>query len=150
MATPAFEDLVDTFALLPDWEERYRHIIAMGKAMPAMDDAWKVRALKVHGCASEVWLRTTVKDGVFDFQGDSDAVIVRGLIGVVHALYSGLPVAEALTVDAIAELRRLDLHSHLSGQRANGLNSMVHRIQADVEKNKGEYLRSHHGTLIHR
>jgi cysteine desulfuration protein SufE len=134
MATPAFEDIVETFALLTDWEDRYRHIIAMGKAMPALDAVWKVPAIKVNGCASQVWLRPTVADGVFDFQGDSDAVIVRGLIGVLHALYAGLPVADIAAVDAAGELRRLDLQSHLSGQRSNGLHSMVERIRAEAHK----------------
>jgi cysteine desulfuration protein SufE len=134
MATPAFEDLVDTFAFLTDWEDRYRHIIAMGKAMPALDDAWKVPAFKVDGCASQVWLRPVVEDGVFDFQGDSDALIVRGLVGVVHALYAGLPVGKVPSIDAVAELQRLDLHNHLSGQRSNGLHSMVQRIRAEAKR----------------
>lgn len=129
MATQAFEDLSDTFEFLDDWEERYRHVIDLGKAMPPLDDSFKVPALKVQGCASQVWLRPVVNDGRFDFEGDSDALIVRGLIAVLHALYSGLPVAEVGKVDAVAELGRLGLNDHLSAQRSNGVRAMVERIR---------------------
>jgi cysteine desulfuration protein SufE len=129
MASPAFEDIVDTFEFLEDWEDRYRHVIELGKAMPALDDTFKVPALKVQGCASQVWLRPLVQGGRFDFQGDSDAMIVRGLIAILHALYSGLTLAEVLAVDAPAELARLGLNDHLSSQRSNGLRAMVERIR---------------------
>ena len=86
MANPAFEELVDTFAFLDDWEDRYRHVIELGRSMPPLDPAFRVDALKVHGCASQVWLRPMPANGRFDFQGDSDAMIVRGLIAVLHAL----------------------------------------------------------------
>ena len=129
MATQAFEDIADTFEFLDDWEERYRHVIELGKAMPPLDDSFKVAALKVQGCASQVWLRLVVQDGRFDFEGDSDALIVRGLIAVLHALYSGLPVAEVGKVDAVAELGRLGLNDHLSAQRSNGVRAMVERIR---------------------
>ena len=129
MATPAFEDLAETFAFLDDWEDRYRHVIDLGKAMPPLDDSFKVPALKVDGCASQVWLRPMIADGRFEFQGESDAMIVRGLIAVLHALYAGLPVAEVGRVDAPAELGRLGLNEHLSSQRSNGLRAMVERIR---------------------
>ena len=129
MATQAFEDLADTFEFLDDWEDRYRHVIDLGKAMPPLDDSFKVPALKVQGCASQVWLRPVVSAGHFDFEGDSDALIVRGLIAVLHALYSGLPVAEVGKVDAVAELGRLGLNDHLSAQRSNGVRAMVERIR---------------------
>lgn len=129
MATPAFEDLAETFAFLDDWEERYRHVIDLGKAMPPLDDSFKVPALKVDGCASQVWLRPQIAEGRFDFQGESDAMIVRGLIAVLHALYGGLPLAEVARVDAHAELGRLGLHEHLSSQRSNGVRAMVERIR---------------------
>lgn len=129
MATQAFEDLAETFEFLDDWEDRYRHVIELGKAMPALDDTFKVPALKVTGCASQVWLRPLVQDGHFDFQGDSDAMIVRGLIAVLHQLYAGLTLKEVLAVDATAELGRLGLNDHLSAQRSNGLRSMVERIR---------------------
>jgi cysteine desulfuration protein SufE len=129
MATEAFEELAETFEFLDDWEDRYRHVIDLGKAMPALDDSFKVPALKVQGCASQVWLRPVIEDGRFDFQGDSDAMIVRGLIAVLHALYAGIPVAEVGKVDAVAELGRLGLNDHLSAQRSNGLRAMVERIR---------------------
>jgi cysteine desulfuration protein SufE len=132
MATPAFEDLAETFEFLDDWEDRYRHVIELGKAFPPLDDSFKVPALKVQGCASQVWLRPMIDGGRFDFQGDSDAMIVRGLIAVLHALYAGLPVAKVADVDAAAELGRLGLNEHLSGQRSNGLRAMVQRIREEA------------------
>lgn len=129
MATEAFEEIAETFEFLDDWEDRYRHVIELGKAMPPLDESFKVPALKVQGCASQVWLRPVIEGGHFDFQGESDAMIVRGLIAVLHALYSGLPVAEVAKVDAPAELARLGLNDHLSAQRSNGLRAMVDRIR---------------------
>ena len=129
MATQAFDEIAETFDFLDDWEDRYRHVIELGRAMPPLDDMFKVPALKVDGCASQVWLRPLIGDGRFDFQGDSDAMIVRGLIAVLHALYSGLPLAEVARVDAGAELARLGLNDHLSAQRSNGLRAMVERIR---------------------
>ena len=129
MSTAAFEDIVETFEFLDDWEDRYRHLIEIGRAMPAMDPALQTPASKVDGCASQVWIVPTVEDGRFDFIGDSDALIVRGLVAVVHALFAGLPVAEVGRVDATAELRRLGLDEHLSAQRSHGLRAMVARIR---------------------
>ncbi len=129
MATAAFEDIAETFDFLDDWEERYRHLIELGRAMAPLDDSFKVAAYKVDGCASQVWLRPIIADGHFDFQGDSDAMIVRGLIAVLHALYAGVPVAEVNRINAPAELARLGLNDHLSSQRSNGLRAMVERIR---------------------
>ncbi|OUD10962.1 cysteine desufuration protein SufE [Marivivens niveibacter] len=129
MATDAFEEIADTFDFLDDWEDRYRHVIDMGKAMPPLDDAFKVPATKVDGCASQVWLVPNTDGGVFTFKGDSDAMIVRGLIAVLHALYSGVPVAEVNKIDAHAELGRLGLNEHLSAQRSNGVRAMIERIR---------------------
>ncbi|MCZ4352398.1 SufE family protein [Roseovarius aestuarii] len=129
MAQPAFEDIVEDFEFLEDWEDRYRHVIEQGKALPALDEALKVPATKVDGCASQVWLHPRIEDGVFSFQGDSDALIVRGLIAVLHALYDGLPVGEVAGVDAGGELARLGLNDHLSAQRSNGLRAMIERIR---------------------
>ena len=129
MSTEAFEDIVETFEFLDDWEDRYRHLIELGKAMPAMDPALQTPASKVDGCASQVWIVPTVEGGRFDFIGDSDALIVRGLVAVVHALFAGLPVADVAGVDAQAELARLGLQEHLSAQRSNGLRAMVGRIR---------------------
>ena len=130
MSTQAFEEIVEAFEFLDDWEDRYRHLIELGRAMPAMDPALQTEASKVEGCASQVWIVPNSKDGVFDFIGDSDALIVRGLVAVVHALYAGVPVAEIAKIDAMGELARLGLQDHLSAQRSNGLTAMVARIQA--------------------
>ena len=129
MATAAFEEIAETFDFLDDWEDRYRHVIELGKAMPPMDPALQVPATKVEGCASQVWIMPMIEGGRFDFQGDSDALIVRGLIAVLHALYAGVPVNEIDTIDAQAELGRLGLDEHLFSQRSNGLRAMVARIR---------------------
>ncbi|MEJ2022488.1 MAG: SufE family protein, partial [Maritimibacter sp.] len=121
MATEAFEAIVEDFEFLDDWEDRYAMVIDMGKQMPGLDEALKVPATKVDGCASQVWLVPRVEDGVFHFDGDSDGLIVRGIIAVLGALFNGLTLAEVLATDAQAELGRLKLQEHLSGQRSNGL-----------------------------
>ena len=133
MAAAEFEDLADTFEFLDDWEDRYRHVIEIGRAMPPLDPALRVPATKVEGCASQVWIVPQI-DGEgpqaqFDFMGDSDAMIVRGLIAVLHTLYAGRAVAEVATLDAQAALARLGLNDHLSAQRSNGLRAMVARIR---------------------
>ena len=133
MATEAFDDIAETFDFLEDWEDRYRHVIELGKAMAPLDEVFRVSATKVHGCASQVWIAPVIEGegpgAVFSFKGDSDAMIVRGLIAILHALYSGLTVAEVLRVDAGGELARLGLNEHLSSQRSNGLRAMVERIR---------------------
>lgn len=129
MASAAFEEVVEDFEFLEDWEDRYRYVIERGRAMDPLNDALKVDANKMHGCASQVWLFPRIEDGVFSFEGDSDAMIVRGLIAVLRALYNGLPVAEVPGVDAGGELARLGLNDHLSAQRSNGLRAMVERIR---------------------
>jgi len=129
MANPDFEDLVETFEFLDDWEDRYRHVIDMGKAMDPLEDALRVPVTKVDGCASQVWLVPKIDGDVFTFRGESDAMIVRGLIAVLLALYNNQPVSEINKIDAIAELGRLGLNDHLSAQRSNGLRAMVDRIR---------------------
>lgn len=129
MATEAFEEIADTFEFLDDWEDRYRHVIDMGKAIPPMDDALKVPATKVDGCASQVWIQPKISDGTFSFIGDSDAMIVKGLIAVLMALYNDVPVKKVAQIDAPAELGRLGLNDHLSAQRSNGVRAMVERIR---------------------
>jgi len=137
MAKPDFDDLAETFEFLDEWEDRYRHVIEMGRGMEPMDDALKVAANKVDGCASQVWFFPRIDgegaDARFDFLGDSDAMIVRGLIAVLHTLYSGLPVAAVPRVDALGELARLGLDEHLSSQRSNGLRAMVARLRAEAQ-----------------
>ena len=129
MATARFEEIAENFDFLDDWEDRYRHVIDVGKAMDPLDDAFRVPATKVDGCASQVWIVPKVVEGVFTFQGDSDAMIVRGLIAVLHALYNDLPVADVQAVDPLAELGRLGLNDHLSAQRSNGVRAMIERIK---------------------
>ena len=130
MASAAFEDIVEDFEFLEDWEDRYRHVIELGKAMDPLDDALKVPATKVDGCASQVWLHTDVTGGNFRFDGDSDALIVRGLIAVLRSLFNDLPLADVAGVDAAVELGRLGLTEHLSAQRSNGVRAMIERIRA--------------------
>lgn len=129
MASAAFEEIVEDFEFLEDWEDRYRHVIEQGKAMEPLEEALKVPATKVDGCASQVWLHPTITDGRFHFDGESDALIVRGLIAVLRSLYNGLSLAEVVAVDARAELERLGLNEHLSAQRSNGVRAMIERIR---------------------
>jgi cysteine desulfuration protein SufE len=137
MATERFEEIAQDFEFLDDWEDRYRYVIDLGKQMPAMPDALRTPATKVEGCASQVWIVPRVRgegrEARFDFDGESDAMIVRGLIAVLHALYSGLTPDAVLVVDAPGELGRLGLEQHLSSQRSNGLRAMVGRIRAIAE-----------------
>jgi cysteine desulfuration protein SufE len=137
VATPIFEEIAEDFALLEDWEDRYRYVIELGKAMPPLEDALKVPATKVEGCASQVWLVPDIAGAGpgarFDFRGDSDAMIVRGLIAVLRALYGGLSPAAVIETDAQAQLARLGLDQHLSSQRSNGLRAMVGRLRAAAQ-----------------
>jgi cysteine desulfuration protein SufE len=138
MAAPAgvsadFEEIVENFELFDDWEDRYRYVIELGRAMPPLPDARKTSATKVEGCASQVWLvpemrRNAAGQRCLHFDGDSDAMIVRGLIAVLRALYSGRPLDNITSIDAQAELGRLGLEQHLSSQRSNGLKAMVRRL----------------------
>ncbi len=129
MASEAFEEIVEDFEFIEDWEDRYRYVIELGKDMPALDEALRVPATKVDGCASQVWLHPSIEGGVFSFEGASDAMIVSGLISVLRKLYNGLSIAEVLKVDARAEMERLGLNEHLSSQRSNGVRAMIERIR---------------------
>lgn len=132
--TPA-EALVEEFEFLEDWEDRYRYVIELGKALPPLPENEKSDANKVTGCASQVWLVSDAEqDGepVLRFRGDSDAHIVRGLIAILLKLYSGRPASEIAATDAERFFARLGLRDHLSSQRSNGLSSMVQRIRADA------------------
>ena len=133
MSTAEFKAIVEDFEFIDDWEDRYRYIIEKGKTMPPLDDALKVDATKVHGCASQVWMHPTIDDDIFYFDGDSDAIIVRGLIALLKTMYNGLPLATVVNIDAVTELSKLGLTEHLSSQRSNGLNAMVDRIKKIAE-----------------
>ncbi|MBB6307246.1 SufE family protein [Xanthobacter tagetidis] len=127
------EDLIADFELLDDWEDRYRHVIELGRALPPFPDAERTDANKVQGCASQVWLVCHRKHGpagtVLEFEGDSDAHIVRGLVAVLLGLTSGRTPEEILNTDVLATFRRIGLEGHLTPQRSNGLRSMVERIR---------------------
>src|SRR4029079_4946548 len=123
---------------LEEWDDRYRYVIELGRALSPLSDQDRNDANKVQGCASQVWLATTVRPNgqsgpALTFSGDSDAHIVRGLIAILFALYSGKPAREILSTDAIAVFDRLGLRENLTPQRSNGLRSMVQRIHRDAE-----------------
>ena len=127
-------DLVETFDLLGDWEERYRHVIDLGRSLAPLSDAERTEPNRVRGCASQVWLVTeSSPDGSLVFRGDSDAHIVRGLIALLLHLVSGLKPAEIAAFDAAAALDRLGLSGNLSSQRTNGLAAMAERIRRDAK-----------------
>jgi cysteine desulfuration protein SufE len=127
---PSFEDIESDMAFLDDWEDRYRYVIDLGKSLPPLDDALKTPATKVEGCASQVWLVPRREGERIDFDGDSDAMIVRGLIAVLRSLYGGRTADEMLAIDAQGALGRLGLDQALSAQRSNGLRAMVERLRA--------------------
>jgi cysteine desulfuration protein SufE len=131
--TQSFAELVSDFELIDDWEDRYRHVIELGRALPPMDEALKSAATKVSGCASQVWIHsTTLPDNTLDLIGDSDALIVKGLIAVVFLMFKGLSKADIVAYDAQAAFAKLGLTEHLTPQRSNGVASMVKRIKADA------------------
>jgi cysteine desulfuration protein SufE len=132
------DEITETFALLDDWEERYRYVIELGRALPPFPEAERTREHEVQGCVSRVWLVTRLEDGgpegpVIRFLGDSDAHIVRGLVAILIALFSGRSTREILAIDAEAVLDRLGLREHLTPQRSNGLIAMVRRIRHEAE-----------------
>ncbi|MCY4260413.1 MAG: SufE family protein [Rhodobacteraceae bacterium] len=134
MIPSRFEQIVEDFQFLENWQDRYGYIIDLGKALPELEDALRVQATKVHGCASQVWMVAEIARSstgtAFRFRGDSDAIIVRGLIAVLGALYNGTDLSDVPAIDAVSQLKRLDLENHLSAQRSNGLQAMVARIQS--------------------
>jgi cysteine desulfuration protein SufE len=133
----AIDEIVENFALLEEWDDRYRYVIELGRALSPLPESAHSEANKVQGCASQVWLLTHVKpDGssgpTLSFEGDSDAHIVRGLIAILFALYSGQSAQEILDIDALAVFDRIGLRENLTPQRSNGLRSMVQRIRAEA------------------
>ena len=129
MASSEFEQIVDDFDFLEDWEDKYRYVIEEGKNLPLLDDSLKVDSNKVQGCASQVWLHFSNSETLY-FDGDSDAIIVKGLIAILRKLYNGTPVDEIKNVSALKHLKRLGLDDHLSTQRSNGLKAMVEKINS--------------------
>ena len=131
-----FQDIADNLSYLDDWEDRLNYLIELGQALPPMADADKTDENKVRGCVSNVWLVSGVdrSDGpaVLTFRGQSDAIITKGLVAVLIALYSGRPAAEIAETDAIEWFRKLGLSEHLGMQRSNGLVAMVNRIRNEA------------------
>ena len=131
------EDIVDNFCVLDDWDDRYRYLIEMGRELPPLSEAAYTDANKLQGCASQVWLDTRVRPNgaggpELTFAGDSDAHIVRGLITILFAIYSGKSAREILAINALALFERMGLRQHLTPQRSNGFRSMVERIRSDA------------------
>jgi cysteine desulfuration protein SufE len=134
----AIEEIVENFGLLDEWDDRYRYVIELGRTLTPLPDEAHVDANKVQGCASQVWLVTNVKPNgasgpILTFQGDSDAHIVRGLIAILFALYSGKSARDILAIDPLELFDRIDLRENLTPQRSNGLRSMVERIRAEAK-----------------
>ena len=130
-------EIVSNFSLLDEWDDRYRYVIELGRSLPPLEERDRNASNKVQGCASQVWLATEVKpdgaDGpVLSFSGDSDAHIVRGLIAILFAIYSGKHAREILGTDAVALFEQMGLREHLTPQRSNGFRSMVQRIKSDA------------------
>lgn len=129
------EKIVDDFELLDSWDDRYRYVIELGRKLPELPAADHIDTNKVQGCASQVWLTSERKDGtVIEFQGDSDAHIVKGLIAILFALYSGEEAKNILETDANAVFNNLGLGEHLTPQRSNGFRSMVERMKRDAKE----------------
>ena len=134
----SIEQIIDDFGILDSWDDRYRYVIELGRALPEFPEAARTDRNKVQGCASQVWFVSETqpaKNGggpVIELKGDSDAHIVKGLIAILFALYSGQPAKKILDTDAIALFNRLGLGEHLTPQRSNGFRSMVDRIRSDA------------------
>jgi len=136
LSEPSFDQLIDDFEFLDDWEERYKYVIELGRALEPLEDEARSPANKVQGCASQVWLISQT-DGsgtspVLTFRGDSDALIVKGLIAILHILLSGRPPRDIVETDVQAALGKLGLHEALTPQRSNGLAAMITRLKSDA------------------
>jgi len=131
------EDIIENFMALDQWDDRYRYLIELGRELPPLADAAHNDANKVRGCASQVWLETKVRPNgacgpVLTFAGDSDAHIVRGLIAILFAIFSGKHARDILAIDALTLFERMGLRGHLTPQRSNGFRAMVERIRSDA------------------
>ncbi len=130
------EQLIEDFTFLEDWEDRYKHVIELGKALPPLEESERTAQTKVAGCVSQVWLVTAHDDGaqpVLTFRGESDAHIVQGLIAILLTIFSGKTAQEILTLDVKPVFEKLGLNEALSPQRSNGLYAMVDRIKRDAQ-----------------
>lgn len=137
--TTTFGEILETFDFLDDWEDRYKYLIDLGKELPELSDSERTDANKVRGCVSQVWLITSTSAGangapILTFKGDSDALIVQGLVAIVTALFNGKTAQEILDTDVEGIFAELGLQEHLTPQRSNGLKSMVGRIRSDAQE----------------
>lgn len=133
----SIEQILEDFEFLDDWEDRYRYVIELGRGLEPLTESWRTPDNKVEGCVSQVWLHSQLlgddNDGpMLVLHGDSDAHIVRGLIAILFALFSGRTPRQVLDSDANTVFERLSLREHLTPQRSNGLNAMVERIKRDA------------------
>jgi cysteine desulfuration protein SufE len=133
------DDIIDGFSMLDEWDDRYRYVIELGRGLAPLPEELRTEVNKVQGCVSQVWLASSVQPGngsgpVLSFVGDSDAHIVRGLVAILLALYSGRPARDILSADAVALFDKLGLREHLTPQRSNGFRSMVERIRRDARE----------------
>ncbi len=126
---PSFDDIKSDFSFLDDWDERYKYLIDLGRNLEPYPEGYRDEAHKVRGCASQVWLHAEIEQGRLILKGDSDAHIVKGLVALLIALYSGKTPAEAVSTKPEEALVPFDLENHLTPQRSNGLHSMVKRIR---------------------
>ena len=134
--TARIDDIVDTFALLDEWDDRYRYLIELGKDLPPLEAGEESEDNRVRGCASQVWIVTEIDrsgpEPVLRFRGQSDAHIVKGLVALTLAFCSGHTARETLALDPFDLFRRLGLAEHLTPQRSNGVRAMIDRIRRDA------------------
>jgi cysteine desulfuration protein SufE len=134
----SIDEIIGNFELLDEWDDRYRYVIELGRTLPAFPEQARTDTNKVQGCTSQVWLDARIAPGgadgpVLTFVGDSDAHIVKGLVAILLAFYSGRSAKEILSRDAVALFTQLGLGEHLTPQRSNGFRSMVERIRRDAQ-----------------
>ncbi len=136
----SYDDVLADFEFLDDWEDRYRYVIELGRKLDPLPEEERNSTNKVTGCASQVWLATTISPSnddpnqpVLSFIGDSDAHIVRGLIYILFVIFSGKKADEIMALDVKKLFNQIGLDEHLSPQRSNGLVSMVARIKSDAQ-----------------
>lgn len=126
----SLDQILETFSLFDDWEGRYAYLVDLGKSVPEMDEALKTPENEVRGCTSKVWMSWDIRNGAFHFDADSNAMIVRGLIGVLMAIYQDQPIAEISAIDVEKIFAQLGLEQNLSPNRRSGFFSMVEKIRA--------------------
>ena len=138
MKTIKFKNILEDFDLLENWEDKYRYIIDIGKELELYPEEFRNEDYRVIGCASQVWFNPKIKDiqgkKIFSFEGDSDAMIVKGLIKILSTIYNEKDVEEAIELDPFKKLKLLNLNEHISSQRSNGLNSMILKIKDFLTK----------------